>query len=191
MRIPNWSVPFFIGLIISFLVWPADAQQTKSDPKTYGRYFCYVKNAAGLQYVDGKFFHSGPVRFPENRQKFILTLSPIKRSELTGEFCEKSVQHFIAKLKSGKSYEDDDNEPATVARREFLGYECFTKDEIVIKYSGIDFTPRMRSYEQQFEFFGLVNGQWFSLYDDKSFRRGETFDGGNRIVSDGQCEKID
>jgi hypothetical protein len=157
-----------------------------------GQYFCYRSNAAGLlRKDDPQTTFAGKIDLPPTRQKFFITIAPIKRDPVDIDACAKSTQRYMELLRAGRSYEDfDGNFGYDLYRRAFMGNLCFAKDTLKLKYpdgkSGQDFW----SYDLQFEFLGAGPPETFSFYGSGDFQQVERFDGGGIVVSEGHCEKI-
>ena len=155
-----------------------------------GQYFCVRSATGGLSMKDGKPNGFGPITFDNDRSRFFLTIEPVQRNELDVSFCKKSVDALIGMLEQGHTYEDfDKNVVGPALRRSSIGWECFTKDRLLLKAQGKR-PEEFRSYELQSEFYGIVPPENFSFFAGDTFKQIEEFDSGTVAISYGQCEKI-
>jgi hypothetical protein len=156
-----------------------------------GQYFCYRSNAAGLfQQGDPQSIVAGKIDLPATRQKFFITIAPIKRTPFQIDFCASSVQRYMELLREGRSYEDHDRSMGTIYSRNIIGNVCFAKDSLKLKYPDSKYGEDFWSYDLQFEFLGATPPERFLFYANNHFKQVEQFDSGTIVVSDGHCEKI-
>jgi hypothetical protein len=158
-----------------------------------GRYFCYVTGSAGILQEQGKPNYYGAITLPDTMQKFTISVNKIEREPLNVDLCRKSVGIYLDALASGQSYRDFDQsrDPKMLQRREWIGWDCLTKDELVLEEPYTNGTYRYRSYDLQFQFYGLSPDHWIELFSGGAFRRSASFDSGTIVIQEGQCEKIE
>jgi hypothetical protein len=161
-------------------------------PDMSGQYFCYVKGAGGLL-RDDKGARFTATNLPADRQRFFLTLRPVKLSDYDIKQCKRSAVTYLDDLANGIPFSDfdaDTHSQKYLSSREFISRDCLAKDEILIKYSEKDKPVALRSYELQFEFYGVTIDEWFVFFQDASYQRSDIYDSGSIIMETGQCEKI-
>jgi hypothetical protein len=174
-----------LAIISAILFMFAPFADGRADNDKTGKYLCYQQGEAVLF---GRGMGVRVTQLPENDQKFLIKVSPIKRPEWAIRRCKEDVSKALSQLESGEAYKDDDF-------REGIGWLCFTKDELRIGRGGgnelADELSAYRAYRLQFEFFES-GGDKFSLFDDLSYERIEAMGGSpeKERFSYGKCEKI-
>jgi hypothetical protein len=178
---------------ILLIAHSAAARSPEDHKDMSGQYFCYYTGIAGIKREEGKPDYFGRITLPENKQKFFIKVERIKRSPNEVEFCKNTVDRYLDDLREGQEYQDWDynhHKEAVLQQREWVGWKCFTKDTLSFKYPGEERSQEYRSYDLQFEFYGLSPSEWFQLFANGGFRRSEQFDSGTVAVEAGRCEKI-
>ena len=178
------SVATTIGLLLATATQTAISADV---PQQAGQYFCYQKGEA-VQF-DRRIGYR-PTSIPEDDRKFVITINPIKRSPDDIAHCKTAANIYLDDLTKGREYRDHyyaDRGLSMMPPRNRIGWECFTKDELLIKYS--DVTIIYRSYDLQFDFVNASTSDSFLFYADESFEHTALYRQGKIFVY-GQCEKI-
>ena len=106
---------------------------------------------------EGKSDVTGRIVFPQERNRFFITIEPIKRNPSEIETCKRSAVAFMEMLARGGAYQDHDkNMPNIVYPRRFLTWDCFTKDKLLVTLEGQERPQELRAYDLQFEFIGIA-----------------------------------
>lgn len=182
---------FMVSAVLLTLCQVAPALAASDDQK-YGQYLCRVEHAAGLRHHKGEALYAGAINLPESELTFGVTISPITRSEIDVTLCKRSFEHYLPMIEHGvpfKSWDAPKGLNDMTHERHGIGSQCLTKDEAVLSSAGDGMQWSYRGYDSPFEFYGVIPGDWFSLYDNETFERSFPYDSGP-VITAGHCVKM-
>jgi hypothetical protein len=159
----------------------------------WGKWFCYYEHRVGIfPAYHGKPGYAGKINIATDQQKFFITITHLKYDDSTIDFCKQNAEAYDVIVRETREFKDGDNQrnARTVWPREWVAYHCYAADELSLKEPDYPTPHRYRSYQGQSAFFGLDNTEWFNLFGDHSFQRGQNYDEGPTLAT-GRCEKID
>jgi hypothetical protein len=161
------------------------------DENSVGQYFCVVEHVAGITFShDGanEKVLSGKVTIPESDMKFFIKVGPKEYNDTRREICAADIDWIKKVLEKGMPYPK--NGPG-VDNREWIGLNCFTSSEITLRPLD-ERKPDwwFRGYGGSPDYYGAGNANWFSFYNDYSFRMGFLYDAGP-VIEHGHCTKIE
>lgn len=165
------------------------------DENSVGQYFCVVEHVAGITFShDGANAKalSGKVNIPESDMKFFIKVGPKEYNDTRREICAADIDWIKKVLEKGMPYP---KHGPGVDDREWIGLNCFTSSEITLRpldgnssFGRRDY--KFNGYGGSPDFYGAGNTNWFSFYNDYSFRMGFGYDSGP-VLEYGHCTKIE